>query len=466
MAGSAAVRVRGIYATAISVRARRAGLAIADPSAILRERLEGPFGVPPADVAVRDTDDRIGVEITGTGDGVRELGADLSAISTDTLRWPAAHPRAAVFAVEVAEEGESGAIVQTGAGTAFLPYGNVEGYVSAGDRLLAQVIDPEPPWSIHRRPVLADGIRAGQGPVTLERGVDATIARATDDEVARTIERIGIAPPPDWGYILRDAAGSIEPGQLEAILEAAVSEAEQIEAEIQHAGDDDVDPIVAPRETVWIRFGREGRFTLDEDRAEAVPTFDGHHRMKAVGEVAGRAVDLLEAYGVDGKSFDPATVFGVFGPKEGDRLELQHGKPTGETIDLGRGRVTDVGADGAVIVEREIAGSGRYDAIGTERSPGDIAETTLVEGRWWYPTIYRSEAGTYKGTYVNVGTPMEIEPDGVRYVDLYVDVIRQPDGTVEMVDDDELADARERGDVSDALARRARNVAEAVVDGF
>jgi predicted RNA-binding protein associated with RNAse of E/G family len=53
-------------------------------------------------------------------------------------------------------------------------------------------------------------------------------------------------------------------------------------------------------------------------------------------------------------------------------------------------------------------------------------------------------------------------PRTVRYVDLHVDVIKHPDGTVERVDADELAAAVDAGDISAALAGKARDVATAV----
>jgi len=61
-----------------------------------------------------------------------------------------------------------------------------------------------------------------------------------------------------------------------------------------------------------------------------------------------------------------------------------------------------------------------------------------------------------RGTYVNVCTPVEVFPDAARYVDLHVDVMKHPDGTVERVDDDELRDAEAAGDVPEPLAEKAR----------
>ena len=151
-----------------------------------------------------------------------------------------------------------------------------------------------------------------------------------------------------------------------------------------------------------------------------------------------------------------------FGPREGDRVRLDHGKPDGRRLVLGRGEVTACEADGTVTVRREMSGGGTYDALGVDRREGDEAVTKFVEGRWWYPTVYRGEDGTKRGTYVNVCTPVEVFPDAVRYVDLHVDVVRRADGKVERVDDDELDAAVEAGHVPEGLAAKAREGASAV----
>jgi RNA-binding protein AU-1 len=140
---------------------------------------------------------------------------------------------------------------------------------------------------------------------------------------------------------------------------------------------------------------------------------------------------------------------------------IGHGKPDGRRIDLGPGSVTDVDGE-TVTVERELSGGGSYDALGVPKREGDVATTKFREGRWWYPTVYRGADGERRGTYVNVCTPLEVFPDEVRYVDLHVDVIKQADGTVERVDDDELDDAVEAGLVGEQLAAKARSVAAAV----
>jgi Ribonuclease G/E len=218
---------------------------------------------------------------------------------------------------------------------------------------------------------------------------------------------------------------------------------------------------------VW--FGRESRTALDDARRRVTPTMPGHHRTKAASEAASAGVDLAEALcgarvGGDADAGESAgfpfeAVTRQFGPVEGDTVAIQHGKPDGRAFPLGRGEVTEWDADGTVEVTRTMSGGGTYDALGTARDAGDTAVTKFREGRWWYPTVYRGEDGASKGTYANVCTPVECFPDAIRYIDLHVDVVKRPDGTVERVDDDELDAAVDAGEIPPAAAEKARSVA-------
>jgi Ribonuclease G/E len=151
-------------------------------------------------------------------------------------------------------------------------------------------------------------------------------------------------------------------------------------------------------------------------------------------------------------------------------VRIDHGKPDGRAFTLGRAAVTDVDSDGSVTLRREMSPGGTYDALGVDREAGDVAVTTVKEGRWWYPTVYKTADGERKGTYVNVCTPVEAFPDAVRYVDLHVDVVKHADGTVERVDDDELDAAVAAGidaavaagNVPEPLAEQARTVAASI----
>jgi hypothetical protein len=460
------VRIRGIYATALTALLED----VVQASPPIRERFEADLPTAPAAASVTTTDDRQGVVVSGESGRVADALDRLRGVGVDTFAWAADLPLGGVYAGEVTEELRPGAVVDCGDGEGFLPYSETERHVETGDRLRVQVAEPAPPWA-DDRPRLETTVRVPGHLVELVRGGTAGVG-TTSPELA---DLVPAEPPegwaPSWGRDSDDA----DLDALDAALDAAGERAEAIDEGLADGPPvgDGPHRYWAGLDTAFVWFGRESRFALDERRREVTATMPGHHRVKAGARAASAAVDFVEAVcpdagagsggpaGGDG-AFPFDAVTRQFGPQEGDTVRIDHGKPDGRRIVLGEAEVVDREADGTVRVRREMRSGGTYDALGTERRPGDVAVTKLTEGKWWYPTVYRSPDGESKGTYVNVCTPVEVFPGAVRYVDLHVDVVKRPDGTVERVDDDELEDAVEAGEVPEPLAERARQVAGAV----
>ncbi|WP_226042536.1 DUF402 domain-containing protein [Natrinema sp. DC36] len=471
-------RVRGIYTTAITRLLSETGREVVQASEPIRERFERSFDAAPADVSIETTRDRQGVEISGAPDAVEPVAGELESLAIDTFRWADDASRGAVFDAEVIEAGGgSGAVVDLGDGRrGFLNYDDADGYVDAGNRYRVQVHEPAPPWD-DDRPLVRPTLEVQGGLCTLSRdrtGVSAALRGERAEELVGMTDLLSVEVPEGWGVRWQHAAADADLEAMGTALEDAADRARALETALADAPDEPGEPglLAAPRRTEWCWFGRESRFTLDGVRRRVETTMPGHHRTKAADRAASAAVDFAEAVcestgtgdgGADATGEFPfAAVARQFGPTTGDRLEIGHGKPDGRLISLGRGEVTDWDPEGKVTLERSMRGGGSYDALGVSKESGDVAVTKFREGRWWYPTTYTTADGTSKGTYVNVCTPVELFPDTVRYVDLYVDVIRQGDGTVEIVDADELEGAVSDGFVSDELAEKAMEVAEAV----
>ena len=468
------IRVRGIYTTALTELFHENGeptTRVVRASEPIRERFDPTFAVEPADVSVETTAERQGVGVVGGTDAVPAVADRLAGVGRDSFVWTADAPAGAVFQGVVTDTLGPGAVLDLGPTDGFLPYDNAADYVDEGDALRVQVTDPEPPWS-DDRPVLDTDLVADGDLVTLrytgaDGGDGGSNARTGGLGGASEAERLaGMLPtevPEGWTPRWDRAADDADMEHLDAALSRAVERAETIMTAVADADPDEAPGAVAtPLATTWVWFGRECRFGLDDHRAAVTTTMPGHHRTKAADYAASAAVDFAEAVCEPSGEFPFAAVTRQFGPTEGDRLALHHGKPDGRLITLGRGEVTDYDPAGEVTVRREMSPGGTYDALGVERRAGDVAITKLKEGRWWYPTVYRGEDGSRRGTYVNVCTPVEIFPEGARYVDLHVDVVKDRDGAVRRVDDDELDAAVEAGNVNEALAERARDVARAV----
>lgn len=474
------VRIRGIYTTALTAAALRADHTVVDASAPIQQRFDADFPTTPPDVQLSTTEDRQGVGVSGDPDAVETARGLVSDIGRDTFIWDDPTPPRSILDGTVTETLSGGALValstETDAVEGYLPYGSIDGHVETGDSVRVQVRESAAPWR-DQRPALAGQLRVETGMVRLEPGTGTRVDVRDDEagrELAGMVDLLGLDPPDGWRAVWKQPAIDAETGVLEAELQRATAAAEALTATTA-TGDDGIgvlpetaaarsEPIAAPTAGFWAWFGRESRFALDEIRGAVTTTMPGHHRIKAGAAAASAGVDFAEALcdPDPDAAFPFAVVTETFGPTKGGSVRLDHGKPDGRCLTLGEGTVTDADTDGTVTVERELTGGGTYDGLGVEREAGDVAVTSIKEGRWWYPTTYRGRDGTLRGTYVNVCTPVEVFPDAVRYVDLHVDVIKHADGRVEIVDERELDRSVAAGHTPEPLAEKARSVASAV----
>ncbi|WP_136716685.1 DUF402 domain-containing protein [Halorientalis salina] len=475
------VRVRGIYSTALTaLLSDREDCSVVQASDAIADRFETEFPLVPADAGVETTADRQGVGVVGREASVTAIAELLADVGLDAFVWADPTPRDAVFDGVVRETLGSGAVVDLGdgvepaaelgavaasGGEGFLPFDNSADHVTEGDRLRVQVREPAAPWESDR-PLLDTDLKL---PGPLARLVRGRTGRSGTG-AADIVDLISSDPLDGWGVRWGHLADDAAFDALDDALAATNARAEAIEDALASAADpDDAAPatVWAGSATLWCWFGRESRFELDEKRSETVSTMPGHHRIKAGDDRASAAVDFAEALcgGAAGDG-DADFPFGVvtrqFGPRDGDSVEIGHGKPDGRYISLGRGEVAEFDSGGTLTLRRELTPGGTLDALGVDIEAGDVAVTKFKEGRWWYATVYRDADNERKGTYVNVCTPVEVFPDTVRYVDLHVDVVKHGDGAVERVDDAELDAAVAAGSVSEDLAEKARGVAAAV----
>lgn len=454
------VRVRGIYATALTRTFLDAGLTVVQPSEPIAQRFSAELPAEPAAARVHSTPNDEGLRVSGTAEAVAAVIGAVDGIDAPVWSWSAALPTWALLVGEVTETTEHGALVDVGRDqSAFLPYSQTADFVERDDRLVVQVSEPSPPWVPDRRPVVTTNLRVGNELATLGEHLDGVTG---PDALVNAMDRLGIDRPREWGLAWHAPAAELGISTLGPTVTRLAEAATTLRSAREESTVTELGPIRQPHSTSWIWFGRQARFAADDRRSSVTETMEGHHRLKAAGGAAASAVDFVEALPEPSPAFDADAAMEAFGPAIGEELSIRHGKPTGEAYDLGSGEVVDRDGDGQIGLRREITSSGTYDALGTDRTPGDAAYTTVMAGRWWYPTVYRAADGTNKGTYVNIGTPLEVFPDRVRYMDLYIDVIKEPDGTVGLVDADELAVAVDDDIVSQAVADRAREVAQSI----
>ncbi len=197
---------------------------------------------------------------------------------------------------------------------------------------------------------------------------------------------------------------------------------------------------------------------FDSVRARYAPTMPGYHRLRTLGVRPPDVADLAEGARTY-RRLEAELVWSRLEP--GRDFTIVHLKPGGQAIRL-RGTVDRVG-EGGLVVRRQFRAGGVFDSLEEPILPGDWGLVVLPAGRWWARRLYYREDGTFVGEVVNLNTPVEVFPDRAAYVDLELDVVRLPDGTVRIVDEADLERAVRHGLLSPALAQRAYEAAHQVV---
>lgn len=123
----------------------------------------------------------------------------------------------------------------------------------------------------------------------------------------------------------------------------------------------------------------------------------------------------------------------------------------------------------------------RDDVIVTVTDPGAIKAPVLVGGRavlepgsravWFtFPGLWHDAGrfhladGAFTGIYANILTPPRIEGSVWHTTDLFLDVWLPANGSVTLLDEDELAEALTHAHIDHELAGRARNEADRLLD--
>ena len=146
----------------------------------------------------------------------------------------------------------------------------------------------------------------------------------------------------------------------------------------------------------------------------------------------------------------------------GSVVRVCHAKPGRPTLTM---RCTVGGwVDGVLVLLRTFVGGGRYDSIGAPILPGDHGTIEVVPGGWVLRRTYARRDGQLVGELFNIQTPAQLVDREVHYLDLEVDVVRFPDGQIEVVDLDDLAEVERLGLISPRLAETARSVAAALAE--
>lgn len=223
---------------------------------------------------------------------------------------------------------------------------------------------------------------------------------------------------------------------------------------------------------VDVEFSALSKKKLDEVRGSVTPTVDGHHYYKACGVNISSSLDMAEKLLEKGGPREEVerllkqTVMAEY-PVLGSVIGIQHVKLDGQVFHLGKALIEAYNHHESLIRFRRVfEKKGIYDGLETRKEPGDYAVTEAKVGEWHFKTEYFSKGGRYKGTYINLNTPIELYPRQIRYVDLEVDVCVWPNGRVEKLDEEKLKEAVAEGIITQKLVKIVEEKLREIMKGL
>lgn len=224
-----------------------------------------------------------------------------------------------------------------------------------------------------------------------------------------------------------------------------------------------LDELESSRELVHapFEFGGASKESLDLIRSSVVPTLTRHHRLRMIHpkrlekaeKQLGKQPQLRE--GLDRTLFQEVILIPL---SKAGALRLEHIKISGKAVRPREGLLVE--AKGNRVLIKRFFSQGRYDGLDLLIREGDYGITEVQEGEWYVKHSYYSKEGRLKGEYYNINTPVELYPQGARYLDLEIDVVRRVGENPFIVDREDLALLVKDGFIGAGLERKALEVSE------
>ena len=424
------VRVRGIYATAISKILYDKGFNICHASKKIKERFGLKETLTPPNVTVKGLEHRQGVLIIGDYDEAKAVYNVLKEVIKPPITYVSKLPFHGIVKGEVVEVKNDVSIVDLGISGI---KGVLREHLNVGDEVVVDISRPLlPPNNIA---VLSRNYMIHGKYVVLIHGRSGRVffsEHITDPKLRRNLKTLAslMKIEGNWGIKWRSAATIGKVDELMLDLQNTVKYANEILSKFDKAKKGEL--IYAGQFFGIMVFSSENKNRLDEIRSKVYPTVKGHHKYKSLSDELTEIVDYSE-YMLLSKPEMADDISEILlryvyeKAKEKTRIEIEHVSILDNTIKkLTPGQIIKLTVEdneAYVTVKRVFRSKGVYDGLGVEKEPGDY---DLMEFSTKYPVIihkYFSKNGEFKGIYLNINSPPEIVPGKIRYIDYEVDVV-------------------------------------------
>ena len=442
-------KIRGIYSTAFTKMLLDNGFEIVQPSLTIKNRFGLSDNLAPPDIKIKDRYDWQGVRVLGTSDAVNAFQSILYSAFEDVLTRKWRVNIDGIYKGKPIELDEDTVYVDIG--------GDVIGSLPKPEFTIAEdkplMVQVERKGIGAKQPILTTNLRiVGNYAILAQNSRVGVSLKICDLNKRAELYALGKALAPEgWGIIWRESSVNHSREMLENEITKLAEKVKILNEKATH--------VEAPALLIEglgfmdVEFPYFSKKSLDKLRASVAQTLDGHHFYKCCGDEVSAALEMAETLLEKGqnrseveKSFKEQLKF----PEEGSIVDVEHVKLSGLVFYLGQAAIESLD-DEQIKYSRIIRSDGFYDGLGVKKEAGDKAVSETKIGEWCITTKYFSNNGEWKGTYINLNTPVEVYPKAIRYVDLEVDVCIHPDGTSKILDVEKFEKALEKGYINRKL---------------
>ncbi len=466
--GTVNVRVRGIYATAISKILYDKGFNICHASKKIKERFGLKETLTPPNVTVKDLEHRQGVLVIGDYEEAKAVYNVLKETVKPPITYVSKLPFHGIVKGEVVEVKNDASIVDLGISGI---KGVLREHLNVSDEVVVDISRPLLPPN--NMAVLSRNYMVHGKYVVLIHGRSGRVffsEHITDPKLRRNLRTLAslMKIEGNWGIKWRSAATIGKVDELMLDLQNTVKYANEILSKFDKAKKGEL--IYAGQFFGIMIFSSENKNQLDEIRSKVYPTVKGHHKYKSLSDELTEIVDYSE-YVLLSKPEMADDISEILlhyvyeKARERTRVEIEHISILENIIKkLTPGQIIKLTVEdneAYVTVKRVFRSKGIYDGLGVEKEPGDY---DLMEFSTKYPIIihkYFSKNGEFKGIYLNINSPPEVVPGKIRYIDYEVDVVATKN-EVREIDVEKLEKAVNEGILEPSEAKEKLEIAEIV----
>jgi len=456
--------VRGIYTTALTKLLLDSGFEIVRPSLTIKKRFGLLDNSAPPDMKVKDRYDLQGIRVLGTNEAVDAFRSILHSAFEDALtrKW--------MVSVDGIYKGKA---VASDEDTVYVDIGgDVTGRLSKTEFVIADdkplLVQVERKRIGAKQPVLTTNLKiVGDYAILAQDSRVGVSLKIRDLNKRAELYALGkTLAPVDWGIIWRESSANQSRETLENEITALAEKVEILNEKTPHAQAPTL--LMEGLYFMDVEFPCFSKRKMDELRASAAQTIEGHHFYKSCGGEVSAALEMAESLLEKGqdrkeveKSFKEQILYRF--PEEGSLVDVEHVKLSGIVFHLGQATIETL-EDKQFKYSRTMRSNGFYDGLDVKKEVRDKAVSETKTGEWHITTKYFSPSGEWKGTYINLNTPVEVYSNAIRYVDLEVDVCVQPSGAIKVLDMEKLEKALQNGFISKTLFETVKEKVRKIVE--